>query len=110
MPARRLSPKKSEIEDSQICGHGTGGEWVEIFKGVKAGTNVRLAGEDVKKGEWILSRGTEIRPQKVGMQAALGRKEAWVYRRSGWRSGNEVIEVNAPWLWSVIEGRATRSI
>jgi molybdopterin molybdotransferase len=29
-------------------------EWVEIFKGVKTGTNVRLAGEDVKKGELIL--------------------------------------------------------
>ncbi|MDH4266305.1 MAG: molybdopterin molybdenumtransferase MoeA, partial [Deltaproteobacteria bacterium] len=47
-----------------------GGEWVKIFKAVKAGTNVRLAGEDVKKGELILPRGTEIRPQEVGMLAA----------------------------------------
>jgi molybdopterin molybdotransferase len=31
-------------------------EWVEIFKGVEIGTNVRLAGEDVKKGELILPR------------------------------------------------------
>ena len=77
-----------------------GGEEVEIFKGVKAGTNVRSAGEDVKKGEWILPRGTEIRPQEVGMLAALGRKEAWVHRRPRvaiLATGDEVIEVDALW-------------
>ncbi|MGQ9694022.1 MAG: molybdopterin molybdotransferase MoeA [Thermodesulfobacteriota bacterium] len=55
-----------------------GGEWVEIFKGVKAWTNVRPAGEDVKKGKWILPRGTEIRPQEVGML-----KEADLFLTSG---------------------------
>jgi len=75
-------------------------EWVEIFKGVEAGTNVRPAGEDVKRGELILPRGTEIRPQEVGMLAALGRKEAWVHRRprvAVLATGDEVIEVDALW-------------
>ncbi len=76
------------------------GEWVEIFKGVKTGTNVRLAGEDVKKGDLVLPLGTEIRPQEVGILAALGRREVWVHRRPRvaiLATGDEVIEIDAPW-------------
>ena len=76
------------------------GDWVRIFKGVPVGKNVRQAGEDVQKGALILSRGTEIRPQEVGMLAALGHKEAWVHRRPRvaiLATGDEVIEIDAPW-------------
>ena len=76
------------------------GEWVHIFKGVPVGKNVRQAGEDVKKDALILPRGTEIRPQEVGMLAALGHKEARVHRRPRvaiLATGDEVIEVDAPW-------------
>lgn len=76
------------------------GDWVRIFKGVPVGKNVRQAGEDVQKGALILPRGTEIRPQEVGMLAALGHKEAWVHRRPRvaiLATGDEVIEVDAPW-------------
>ena len=76
------------------------GEWVHIFKGVPVGKNVRQAGEDVQKGALILPRGTEIRPQEVGMLAALGHKEAWGHRRPRvaiLSTGDEVIEVDAPW-------------
>lgn len=75
-------------------------EWVHIFKGVPVGKNVRQAGEDVKKGALILPRGSEIRPQEVGMLAALGHKEAWVHRRPRvaiLATGDEVIEIDAPW-------------
>jgi len=88
-------------------------EWVEIFKGVEPGTNVRLAGEDVKKGELILPRGTEIRPQEVGMLAALGRKEAWVYRRPRvaiLATGDELIEIDAPWRPGKIRNSNSYSI
>lgn len=76
------------------------GDWVNIFKGVPVGKNVRQAGEDVQKGALILPRGSEIRPQEVGMLAALGHKEAWVHRRPRvaiLATGDEVIEVDAPW-------------
>jgi len=76
------------------------GEWVNVFKGVPVGKNVRQAGEDVKKGALILPQGTAIRPQEVGMLAALGHKEAWVHRRPRvaiLATGDEVIEVDAPW-------------
>ncbi len=76
------------------------GEGVNIFKGVPVGKNVRQAGEDVKKGALILPQGTEIRPQEVGMLAALGHEEALVHRRPQvaiLATGDEVIEVDAPW-------------
>ncbi|MCR4406692.1 MAG: molybdopterin molybdotransferase MoeA [Anaerolineae bacterium] len=76
------------------------GDWVNIFKGVSVGKNVRQAGEDVQKGALILPKGTEIRPQEVGMLAALGHKEAWVHRRPRvaiLATGDEVIEMDAPW-------------
>jgi molybdopterin molybdotransferase len=76
------------------------GEWVSILKGVPVGKNVRQAGEDVKKGTLILPRCTAIRPQEVGMLAALGHKDAWVHRRPRvaiLATGDEVIEVDAPW-------------
>ncbi len=73
---------------------------VLIFAEAPPGTNIRRAGEDVKKGTLILPRGTEIRPQEVGMLAALGRPEALVHRRPRvgiLATGDEVIEINAPW-------------
>jgi len=76
------------------------GEWISIFKEVPVGKNVRQAGEDVKKGALILPRGTEIRPQEVGMLAALGHKDALVHRRPRvaiLATGDEVIEIDAPW-------------
>jgi len=77
-----------------------GREWVNIFKGVSVNKNVRQAGEDVKKGQLILPRGTAVRPQEVGMLAALGHKETRVHRRPQvaiLATGDEVIEVDAPW-------------
>lgn len=84
-----------QFEDTEQAG-----DWVNIFKGVPVGKNVRQAGEDVQKGALILPRGSEIRPQEVGMLAALGHKEAWVHRRPRvaiLATGDEVIEVDAPW-------------
>jgi molybdopterin molybdotransferase len=96
-----------QFEDTEQAG-----ETVEIFKGVEAGTNIRLAGEDVKKGSLVLPRGTWIRPQEVGMLAALGRKEAWVHRRPRvaiLATGDEVIEIDAPWSPGKIRNSNTYS-
>lgn len=84
-----------EFEDTEQQG-----EWVSIFKGVTEGKNVRPPGEDVRKGALILPRGTEIRPQEVGMLAALGHKEAPVHRRPRvaiLATGDEVIKADALW-------------
>ncbi len=76
------------------------GAWVRVLKAVAVGENVRQAGEDVRRGALILPRGTEIRPPEVGMMAALGHKEVQVHRRPRvaiLATGDEVIEVDAPW-------------
>lgn len=55
------------VEDTRETADG-----VEIRKPVRAGENVREAGESVRKGEKVLPAGTRLRPQEIGMLAALG--------------------------------------
>jgi len=45
---------------------------VEIFKETKLGDNIRRSGEDVRKKQKVLSKGTILRPQEIGMLASLG--------------------------------------
>ncbi len=53
---------------------------VVIRPGIKPGANRRRAGEDVRKGAVVLHRGRRLRPQDVGMAAALGRTSLKVHR------------------------------
>jgi molybdopterin molybdotransferase len=45
---------------------------VEIFHSVRKGENLRMAGEDVRAGEMILTKGTAVRPAEIGLLAAIG--------------------------------------
>ena len=54
---------------------------VFILKSLGAGANIRRAGEDVKKGDRVISTGDLIRPAEVGMLASLGRSFVYVYQR-----------------------------
>lgn len=45
---------------------------VEIFKETGPGDNIRRLGEDVRKKQKVLSKGTILRPQEIGMLASLG--------------------------------------
>jgi molybdopterin molybdotransferase len=57
------------------------GETVVISRRVEKGENVRLAGEDVKKGEVVLEKGTYLNSAQIGLLAALGVSELSVYKR-----------------------------
>lgn len=75
------------------------GEWVDCFAAMRVGANVRPAGEDVRAGERTLARGTRIRPQEIGMLAALGYGEVAVIRRPRvaiLATGDELVDVGAP--------------
>lgn len=48
------------------------GDIVVIPPGIKRGGNRRKAGEDVMTGTTALSAGTRLRPQEIGLAAALG--------------------------------------
>jgi molybdopterin molybdotransferase len=57
------------------------GERVLILEPPSRGKNVRQAGEDVRKGQVVLGPGKVLRPQEIGMLAALGHLDANVIRR-----------------------------
>jgi len=54
---------------------------VVILKPPSPRKNVRQAGEDVREGQVVLDRGKVLRPQEIGMLAALGHLEVAVIRR-----------------------------
>jgi molybdopterin molybdotransferase len=56
-------------------------DWVEVLKAPLTGANVRRAGEDVRAGQVVLRPGQVLRPQEIGMLAAVGRVEVAVVRR-----------------------------
>ncbi len=63
----------------------------------KKGANIRLAGEDVKEGEAVMSPGVKIRPTEAGMFAALGRSVVSVSQRPRvaiLSTGDEIVEID----------------
>src|SRR5690242_10647979 len=54
---------------------------VRVFKAEPRSSNIRPQGEDVKKGECIIAKGTQIRPGEAGMLAILAKSFVFVYQR-----------------------------
>lgn len=76
------------------------GEDILIFKRYPHGLNIRLAGEDVRSNEVVIEKGAILRPQEIGMLAALGRTLITVIRRPHvalLSTGNEVIDAGTEW-------------
>ncbi|MFO7928796.1 MAG: hypothetical protein R6U35_03930 [Candidatus Humimicrobiaceae bacterium] len=48
------------------------------------GENIRLKGEDIKKGDLALSKGKKLYPADIGILASLGVGEVTVYAPPGW--------------------------
>ncbi|RLJ16926.1 molybdopterin molybdenumtransferase MoeA [bacterium endosymbiont of Escarpia laminata] len=70
------------------------GDDVVVNDAPKAGANIRLAGEDIKEGEEILSAGTRLGPQHLGLAAAVGVADLTVFRRlkvAVFSSGDELV-------------------
>jgi molybdopterin molybdotransferase len=65
----------------------------------KKGLNVRRRGEDIARGHLILEKGKVLRPQEIGVLAALGHSTALVIRRpivAILATGDELISVDQP--------------
>jgi len=78
----------------------TTGDEVLVFKPYSLWKNIRHAGEDVKAGQVVLEKGATLRPQEIGMLAALGHPTALVHRRprvAVLSTGDEIIDVSDPW-------------
>jgi molybdopterin molybdotransferase len=73
------------------------GNFVSIFMSSLPGEYIRKAGEDVKKGECIISAGDLINPAEIGMLASLGRSFVAVYQRATVAilcTGEELVDVD----------------
>ncbi|MGC9348029.1 MAG: gephyrin-like molybdotransferase Glp [Anaerolineae bacterium] len=73
------------------------GEQVTLFDEVEVGANVRRAGEDVHEGDLVLTAGSYIRPQEVGMLAALGYQDVAIHRRPRvaiLATGDELVDID----------------
>lgn len=72
---------------------------VTVLKSVQLGDNIRCRGDDLHRGDKILSAGIRLRAQEVGLLAMLGSAEVPVYRmpRLALLScGDELLPVEAP--------------
>ncbi|WP_163339366.1 gephyrin-like molybdotransferase Glp [Desulfopila sp. IMCC35008] len=72
---------------------------IEIVKSVGEGTNIINTGEDICEGQQALEKGKLLRPQDLGLLAALGLAEIPVFKkvRVGIVStGDEIIEHHKP--------------
>jgi molybdopterin molybdotransferase len=83
-----------KVEDTEPAG-----DEVAIHVEVEPGNYVRPAGEDVERGSRVLRRGMYLRPQEIGMLAALGREQITVGRRPRvaiLATGDELVAVHEP--------------
>ena len=72
---------------------------VVLPPGLKAGANVRPAGEDIPRGHLALRKGQRLRPQDVALTAAFGLTELEVIRRirvAVFSTGDEIASPGAP--------------
>ena len=57
------------------------GTSVTVPNGIKRGDNIRALGEDVKKGELVLEKGTKLRSSEIAIIASQGMAEVAVYEK-----------------------------
>jgi molybdopterin molybdotransferase len=73
------------------------GRRVKVFAQAKEGQDIRLAGEDVRDGELVISRGDIIRPAEIGMLASLGCSFIRAYQRAVVAvvaTGDELVDID----------------
>jgi molybdopterin molybdotransferase len=99
---------------------------VRIPPGLKAGANVRRAGEDVAAGAELVPAGTLLRPQDLAALASIGAAQVDCYRRlrvAIVSTGDEVIrpgaapllrgqvfDANAPMLFSLVQNAGAEPV
>jgi len=71
---------------------------MSVYRAVHPGANISQRGEDMRKGESILKEGQLLTPAKVGVLAALGRRDVLVYEKPRVAiipTGTEICEVGS---------------
>ena len=71
---------------------------LEVRRAVAPGENVLTPGEDVARGEVLFPTGRRLRPQEIGLLAALGLRRLAVYKKPRVAiisSGDEIVSLDA---------------
>lgn len=87
----------SEAVGEKATGKGSG--FVEILNEPSPGSNVRRAGEDIRKGQVVLTQGTQVRPVEIGLLASIGQSRVSVHRRPKvaiLATGDELVDIDEP--------------
>ncbi len=72
---------------------------IGILRQVSEGLNIRKASEDIARGDLVLSKGTVLRPQEIGVLASLGHTTVSVIRRpvvAILATGDELVNLGEP--------------
>ena len=72
---------------------------LEVFKSAAPLQHVIEIGEDLRLGERVLKKGSSLRPQEMGVLAALGKTHVPVYRQpivAIISSGDEIVPIEKP--------------
>ncbi len=72
---------------------------IGICREVAKDSNIRRAGEDIKKDTLVLNKGKVLRPADIGVLASLGKATVSVYRRpvvAILATGSELIDIGQP--------------
>ncbi len=75
------------------------GEYVIIKGSFKEGANIRRKGEEIKKGDVVLRRGTLVRGYELGILAFLNKVSVEVYRKPVLgilATGDEIVDIGEP--------------
>ena len=83
---------------------------VTITNDRDAGVNIRLAGEDIRKGTHVLAPGDELTPARLGVLASLAVAAPLVHRRPRVAilgSGDEIVDIDQP--EEILSGRKVAS-
>lgn len=73
------------------------GKKVAVLKPVAKKKDIRLAGEDVRKGELVIRKSSILSPAQIGMLASLGHKYISVYKKPRvaiMTTGNELVDIS----------------
>ena len=77
----------------------TKSDCITLLEAPRKGTNVRLAGEDLKLGQTVLTKGHIMKPADLGLVASLGIAEVSVFRPlkvAFFSTGDELVGVGNP--------------
>ena len=97
--------KEKEVDEEEV-----GAEVVSLFDDRDAGVNIRLAGEDLRRGDLVLRDGTPLGPAELGVLASMAVAHPLVYRRPRVAilgGGDEIVDIDQP--EEILSGRKVAS-